>query len=212
MNINREAPFFTDNKERQSTQGQKLDPSLLDYIRYTSKFTRVDWIKYVTWVGMMIGLNVFVSTILFTGLGTGTSFPVYVWLIPISILGFTISIAFDNIAHSVIYKEWISLSEFTIHKFTTTAGIGSTVALILGYFYPQFFFIPILVLIGLSMVYSLIDEGIHWVRYSQGGSGLVEVSCHFGILLSHSIMMFTWLMWYLEGYQGVAQALSVFGL
>lgn len=211
MNVGYNPDLFNDSKENLSKNGQRLDPGVIEYLKYTRFFTKLDWIKYILWVGMMASLAVATLTFLTVGALNGASFPAYVWWIPISVIGFTIVISLDNIAHTVIYKDWISQSELTIHKFTTASGIGATVTLILGYHYPKIFFIPILVLIGLSIVYSLIDEGIHWIRYARGGSGIVEVTCHFFILVFHSIMSFVWLQWYLEGYAGVEATLAVFG-
>lgn len=203
--------LFEDNRINRSKNGQRLDPSLFEYIGYMKNFTRLDWIKYVAWIGMMLSLAISTFTFLFIGYSNGADYPVYVWLIPIATIGFTLAISLDNIAHTTIYREYISDSELTIHKFTTASGIASNVSLILGYAYSDLFYIPIIIFIALSIVYSLIDEVIHWIRFSKGGSGFIEVTCHFFILTFHPIMVFAWFKWYLGGYQGVAETLAAMG-
>lgn len=207
----KEPTLFQDNRQQKAIHVQRVDPNPIEYLKALKQFTRLDWIKYILWVGMMLGLAAATFTFLWIGHINGANFPSYVWLIPICTMGFTLVISLDNIAHTVIYRDWISQSELTIHKFTTSAGIGSNLALVLGYKYHDFFYVPILILIALSIVYSLIDEAIHWIRYSQGGSGLVEVTCHFFILVFHPIMVFAWLKWYLDGYSGVAETLAAMG-
>ncbi|MHA2100069.1 MAG: hypothetical protein ACW99A_15445 [Candidatus Kariarchaeaceae archaeon] len=203
--------LFEDNRNNRSKYGERLDPGIFEYLGYLKTFTKMDWIKYIAWIGMMFSLAVATMSFLLIGNANGAYFPIYVWLIPVATIGFTLVISLDNIAHSAIYKDWISESEVTIHKFTTASGIASNVSLVLGYAYSDLFYIPIIIFLALSIIYSLIDEVIHWIRYSKGGSGIVEVTCHFYILVFHPIMVFAWFKWYLDGYQGVAETLSAMG-
>jgi len=80
--------------------------------------------------------------------------------------------------------------------------------LCLAYHFPVFLRIPTAVLIGLSIVYSLVDEFFHWRRYVTLHSDRVEMWSHVGILTGHMIMIFAWWNWFDEGYPGVAETLS----
>ncbi|MHA2252517.1 MAG: hypothetical protein ACXAD7_19285, partial [Candidatus Kariarchaeaceae archaeon] len=169
MLTNIDTGLFEDNRMNRSKYGERLDPSVIEYLGYLRTFTRLDWIKYIAWIGMMFSLAVATMTFLLVGNANGANFPIYVWLIPIATIGFTLAISLDNIAHSAIYTDWISESELTIHKFTTASGIASNMSLVLGYVYSDLFYIPIIIFLALSIIYSLIDEVIHWIRYSKGG-------------------------------------------
>ncbi|MCY3413116.1 MAG: hypothetical protein INQ03_15870 [Candidatus Heimdallarchaeota archaeon] len=198
--------FFKDNQQTYK------EATFMDYINATNQFTKVDWIKYIGWVGMMLGLGIATLVFLLIGQANGANYPSYVWLIPIGTFGFTFAISLDNIGHTILYADRISHTELTIHKFTTTNGVLSTIFLILGYAYHDFFFIPILITIALSIFYSFIDEAIHWIRFSQGGSGIIEVTMHFLIMLFHPMMIFAWLYWYIKDYPGVAETLAALGV
>jgi hypothetical protein len=195
-----------------SERGQRLDPNLLEYLSYYKTFSRRDWIIYLSWVGIMLALGL--STLIFflVGSSNGVNFPVYTWLIPIGILTFTFAITFDNIAHSAIYKQWIDPAEYMVHNFSTVAGVLTVFALMAGYDYPTLMRVPIYVFAFLSILYSLIDEAMHWFRYARGGSGYVEVTMHFLILVGHTTMVLAWIWWYETGYEGVAATLSALGL
>ena len=193
-------------------KGQRFNPNPIEYLRLTKKFTQRDWVIYIFWIGIMYGLGGAMSIFLIAGLFAGAVYPPFVWLIPIGIFTFSVSITWDNIAHTVIYKEWITDSEYMVHNFSTASGVMSVFALLLAFEFPEFMKVPVYVFAVLSVVYSLIDESMHWERYSRGGSGWVEVTCHFGILIGHSLMLLAWIFWYEDGYQGFAEALSFWGI
>jgi len=199
------------SKEELSPRGQRLDPNPLEYIRMTSKFTKRDWIIYIFWIGIMYGLGFTILGFLLFGLSNGATYPDYVWLIPAGILTFSVAITFDNIAHTVIYKPWISDAEYMIHNFSTATGVLTVFTLLGGYQYTELLRIPIYVFAGLSIIYSLIDEAMHWIRYADGGSGWVEVTAHFLILVGHTTMVLAWIFWFEQGYEGFGQALSFWG-
>lgn len=190
----------------------RINPGFIGYLKAMKEFTARDWIIYITWVGVMFGL--FVATLSFLILSSfnNADFPVYVWLIPIGILTFTFAIFFDTIAHMVIYKQWLSDAEWTVHRFATSSGVLTVFALIAGFDFPVFMQIPIYVFAALSILYSLIDEMMHWIRYAQGGSGWLEVTMHFLILVGHTTMVVAWILWYEQGYPGVAETIAALGL
>ncbi len=177
------------------------------YASRVREFDFKDWIVYVLWVGMMYGL--FTVVTLFIGVGhfNGVQFPAYVYNIPVGIFIFSTAIAFDTIGHRTIYKEFLEKAEALVHHITIFAGITSVLVLCLAYHFPVFLKIPALVLIALSIIYSLIDEGLHWYRYLSKSSDRVEMWSHFFILLGHMIMILSWWQWYSEGYQGVNETL-----
>ncbi len=177
------------------------------YASRVREFDFKDWIVYVLWVGMMYGL--FAVVTLFIGVGhfNGVQFPAYVYNIPVGIFIFSTAIAFDTIGHRTIYKEFLEKAEALVHHITIFAGITSVLVLCLAYHFPVFLKIPALVLIALSIIYSLIDEGLHWYRYLSKYSDRVEMWSHFFILLGHMIMILSWWQWYSEGYQGVNETL-----
>jgi hypothetical protein len=63
----------------------------------------------------------------------------------------------------------------------------------------------------LSILYSIIDEAMHWFRYAQQKSDRVEMWSHFGIFLGHLIFICSWSWWFLQGYPGVTETLQVLG-
>ncbi|MHA2502555.1 MAG: hypothetical protein ACXAE3_06790 [Candidatus Kariarchaeaceae archaeon] len=206
-----EIPNNIDRSGVITKRGQRLDPSPLDYIRATQRFSQRDWVIYVLWVGIMHGLWITITGFLLAGLTRGAEYPPFVWLIPIGIFIFSTSITFDNIAHTVIYKAWITDSEYMVHNFSTASGVATVFALLAGYEFPDLMRVPIYVFAALSVIYSLIDEAMHWERYSRGGSGWVEVTCHFGILVGHTLMVLAWIFWFEAGYPGFGEALTFWG-
>ncbi|PKL74607.1 MAG: hypothetical protein CVV27_19620 [Candidatus Melainabacteria bacterium HGW-Melainabacteria-1] len=172
------------------------------------EFNPTDWLVYVLWIGLMLGLFLSVSGFLALGLSRGVVFPDYVWIIPIGIFLFVASIALDTIGHRTIYQQELRKGESLVHGITIFCGIGSVVALVAAYAKPGFFWIPAACLTGLSVLYSLIDEALHWLRYFQHKSDRVEMWSHFGILFGHSLMMTGWWVWFSQGYPGVAQTLG----
>lgn len=177
------------------------------YVGRVREFERVDWAVYLAWVGLMLGLLAATLGFLAVGHVNGVRYPSEAWLLPVGAGVFALSIAIDTVGHRTIYKEEISRAEGLVHHITIFAGIGSCVLLCLAYSYPHGTWIPALVLTGLSMLYSLIDEAFHWRRYIQKYSDRVEMWSHVGILTGHSILMIAWWWWFYDGYAGVRETL-----
>jgi len=180
-------------------------------IKYTANiltFSAQDWIAYVAWVGLMFGLLGAVSGFLFVGWWGSVVYPSYVWNIPIGTFIFVVAISIDTIGHRTIYRKELEKAERLVHHVTIFAGITSVLALCLAYTYPGFMRIPALVLVALSICYSLIDEAFHWHRYYNLQSDRFEMWSHFFIFLGHLIMILAWWHWFEEGYPGVAETLA----
>lgn len=178
------------------------------YVSRVQQFKKTDWLTYIAWVGLMFGL--FFSTAGFVWMGhvNGVQYPAYVWNVPIGTFIFVGAIAFDTIGHRTIYKEELKKGEALVHHITIFAGITSCLLLCLAYSSPVFFRIPSLVMISLSIIYSLIDEALHWRRYLNGFSDRVEMWSHFFIFVGHLLMILSWWQWFDEGYPGVKETLQ----
>ena len=173
------------------------------------EFKREDWIVYLIWVGLMLGLVLSTGGFLMFGHLNGVSYPAEAWLVPIGAAIFTVSIAFDTIGHRTIYKEAILKDgEGLVHHITIFHGIGSCVLLCAAYSHRGAFWIPAMVLTVLSFVYSLIDEYFHWRRYVMHNTDRVEAWSHTGILTGHLIMMIAWWSFFFKGYPGVAETVA----
>lgn len=177
------------------------------YASRVKLFSPVDWIVYVVWVGMMYGLFAVVTGFLWVGSAHGVEYPAYVWNVPIGIFIFSTAIAFDTIGHRTVYKEFLQKGEALVHHITIFFGITSVLLLCLAFHFPVFLRIPTLVLIALSVVYSLIDEALHWHRYLTENSDRVEMWSHSFIFVGHLIMVMAWWQWFADGYPGVAATL-----
>jgi hypothetical protein len=177
------------------------------YANQARSFDRRDWLAYAAWVGLMLGLLAAVSGFLAIGHAHGVRYPEYVWNLPIGTAIFVVAIAFDTIGHRTTYKEELQKGEALVHHITIFAGITSVLALCLGYAHPSLMRVPALSLIALSIVYSLVDEVMHWRRYLTQKCDRVESWSHFFILLGHTIMILTWWTWFDAGYPGVAETL-----
>jgi hypothetical protein len=177
------------------------------YVGRIREFKRVDWLVYLTWVGLMLGLVAASGGFLLTGHRAGVTFPPEAWLVPVGAMIFAISIAVDTIGHRTIYKEALRGGEQLVHHVTIVNGIGSCVLLCAAYPHDTALAIPAMVMTVLSFIYSLIDEAFHWRRYMKGISDRVEMWSHAGILFGHGTMMVAWWVWYQGGYQGVAATL-----
>lgn len=178
------------------------------YASRVREFSKTDWLVYAIWVGMMYGLFFVVSGFLWMGARAGVSYPAYVWNIPVGIFIFSTAISFDTIGHRTVYKAYLQKAEALVHHITIFAGISSTVLLCLAYTWPVALRIPTLVLVALSIVYSLIDEALHWHRYMTRHSDRVEMWSHFFIFVGHLIMILAWWQWFEAGYPGVAETLA----
>ena len=178
------------------------------YVGRMRAFRREDWLVYVAWVGLMVGLCSSTGGFLLAGALHGVEFPAEAWLVPLGAVIFTVSIAIDTVGHRTIYKEAIAGGESLVHGITIFAGIGSCVLLCASYGHRHAFWIPALVLTVLSFVYSLVDEAFHWRRYVTDHADRVEMWSHVGILVGHATMMSGWWAWLLVGYPGVAETLE----
>lgn len=178
------------------------------YASRVKQFTNLDWVVYAAWVGMMYGLFFAVAGFLALGAAAGVTYPAYVWNIPIGVFIFSTAIAFDTIGHRTVYKEYIAKAEALVHHITIFAGISSTLLLCLAYHWPDFLKIPVLVMIALSVFYSIVDEALHWHRYMTQNSDRVEMWSHFFIFVGHMIMVFAWWHWFIEGYPGVKETIA----
>lgn len=181
------------------------------YVGRAREFSARDWLVYVAWVGLMLGLVCATGGFLIAGRRGGVSFPAEAWLVPLGAVVFTLSIAVDTIGHRTVYKQAISGAEGLVHAITIFCGIGSCVLLTAAFDHRKSMWIPAAVLTGLSFVYSLVDEAFHWRRYVRQYADRIEMCSHVGILIGHSTMMVAWWAWFFEGYSGVRETLGYFG-
>lgn len=173
------------------------------------EFKRDDWVVYLLWVGLMLGLVFSTGGFLLFGHSHGVDYPTEAWLVPVGAIIFTISIAIDTIGHRTIYKQYIlEAGEGLVHHITIFHGIGSCVLLCAAHTHRGAFWIPAMVLTVLSFVFSLVDEYFHWRRYVMGHTDRVEAWSHTGILTGHLIMMLAWWTYFFQGYPGVAETLG----
>jgi hypothetical protein len=178
------------------------------YANQARAFDAKDWLAYAAWVGLMLGLLCSVSGFLALGVSNGVHYPEYVWNVPAGTAVFVLAIAFDTIGHRTTYKAELAKGEALVHQITIFAGIASVVCLCLAYAHPGLMRIPALTFTGLSFVYSLIDEALHWRRYLSNKCDRVESWSHFFIFVGHLTMMIGWWTWFEDGYPGVAQTLE----
>jgi hypothetical protein len=183
--------------------------ALAVYVGRIREFDRTDWLVYLGWVGMMIGLVASTGGFLLVGSRVGVAWPAEAWLVPIGAAIFTIAIAIDTIGHRTVYKEVLRGGEQLVHHITIACGVGSVVLLVLAYDHPVCA-IPAMVLTVMSFVYSLVDEAFHWRRYVRSKADVVEMWSHVGIFVGHGIMMLGWWRWYQLGYPGVRETLAAF--
>lgn len=185
-----------------------------DFFLYTGRmsvFQREDWRVYFLWTGLMLGLFFAVTGFIAVGALNGVRFPSYVWNVPIGTFIFVVAISIDTIGHRTVYREALRQGEELVHHITIAAGISSVVLLCLGYHFRVFLAIPALSFTALSIFYSVIDEAMHWERYVRGKSDRIEMWSHFFIFVGHTIMMASWVYWFVQGYPGVAETLKAFG-
>lgn len=193
-------------------QGRNFIQDVIAYASQMKKFEREDWMVYFAWVGLMSGLVFSVFGFLGVGYVNGVHYPDYVWNIPIGTAIFVISISFDTIGHRSTYKKVLAKGEALVHHITIFAGIATVILLCLAYDHRDFFKIPAVCMLGLSVMYSFIDEMLHWHRYMTLNSDRVEMWAHFGIFTGHSIQIFSWWYWFDQGYPGVKETLVFLGM
>lgn len=178
------------------------------YVANARSFSAFDWLCYVAWVGLMMGLLFATGGFVAVGYYNDVAYPGYVWNLPVGVAIFVLAIAFDTIGHRTIYKEELKKGEQLVHHITIFAGITSCLMLCLAYTWPVGLRIPSLVLIALSIFYSVVDEALHWRRYLNGYSDRVEMWSHFFIFVGHTLMILSWWQWFNDGYPGVKETLS----
>ncbi len=178
------------------------------YVGRIRQFTRADWIVYVAWVGLMLGLVAATGGFLLVGRAAGVDFPAEAWLVPGGAAVFSVAIAIDTIGHRTIYREALRGGEALVHHITIFAGVASCILLCAAYPQRAGFAILAMVTTAVSFLYSLIDEAFHWRRYVQQKTDRVEMWSHVFILLGHGTMMLAWWRFYALGYPGVAETLG----
>jgi len=182
------------------------------YLGRIRQFQRIDWIVYLCWVGLMLGMCFATGGFVGVGRHAGAPLPAEAGLVPLGAVIFTLAIALDTIGHRTIYKQALRGGEAMVHHIIIGLGITSCVLLCAAYGGGATYAIPALVLTVLSFIYSLVDEAMHWRRYLSGRSDVVEMWSHVFILVGHGVMMTGWWLWYAHGYRGVAETLVALGL
>ncbi|HVV84797.1 MAG TPA: hypothetical protein VHE35_17155, partial [Kofleriaceae bacterium] len=183
---------------------------LVVYVARIRDFERNDWLVYLAWVGLMLGLVASTGGFLAAGTRHGVRFPLEAWLVPLGAAVFTVAIAIDTIGHRTIYKEALRGGEQLVHHITIACGVASCVLLTLAYQRPGVW-VPAMVFTVLSFLYSLVDEVFHWRRYTGGRADPVEMWSHVGIFIGHGTMMLGWWRFYQLGYPGVRETLAALG-
>ncbi len=184
--------------------------ALAIYVGRIREFDRTDWLVYLGWVGMMLGLVASTAGFLLVGRARGVTWPAEAYLVPIGAAGFAVAIAIDTIGHRTIYKEALRGGEQLVHHITIVCGVTSCVLLVIAYQHPVVA-IPAMVFTVMSFVYSLVDEVFHWRRYMTHRADPVEMWSHVGIFIGHGTMMLGWWRCYQLGYPGVSETLAALG-
>ncbi|HEY6035741.1 MAG TPA: hypothetical protein VIV58_15810 [Kofleriaceae bacterium] len=177
------------------------------YVGRIREFDRTDWLVYLVWIGMMLGLVGTTGGFVLLGRAHGVTWPPEAYLVPIGAAVFTIAIAIDTIGHRTIYKAALRGGEQLVHHITILCGVASCVLLVLAYSYRGCA-IPALVFTVMSFVYSLVDEVFHWRRYTSAKADPVEMWSHVAIFIGHGTMMLGWWRCYQLGYPGVKATLA----
>jgi hypothetical protein len=185
--------------------------ALAIYVGRIRQFQRGDWLVYLGWVGLMAGLCAASSLFLYLGRQARARFPADAYLVPLGAAIFTLAIAVDTIGHRTIYKDVLRGGEALVHQVTIASGIGACVLLMAAYPQRAAVATAAMVLTALSLIYSLVDEVMHWRRYLTRRSDAVEMWSHLFILIGHGTMMAGWWRWYFQGYRGVPETLAALG-
>jgi len=178
------------------------------YVGRIREFDRTDWLVYIAWIGMMLGLVFSTGGFWLVGHLNGVPWPAEAIMVPLGAAVFTVSIAIDTIGHRTIYKEVLKGGEQLVHHITIVCGVTSCVLLVLAYNHPGLA-IPAMVFTVMSFVYSLVDEAFHWRRYVSDKADTVEMWSHVGIFIGHGTMMLGWWLCYYQGYPGVKATLAL---
>ena len=177
------------------------------YVGRIREFDRTDWLVYLVWIGMMLGLVGSTGGFVLVGRVYGVTWLSEAYLVPIGAAVFTVAIAIDTIGHRTIYKAVLRGGEQLVHHITILCGVASCVLLVLAYS-SRAWAIPALVFTVMSFVYSLVDEVFHWRRYTSAKADPVEMWSHVAIFIGHGIMMLGWWRCYQLGYPGVKATLA----
>ena len=90
--------------------------ALAIYVGRIRDFDRTDWLVYLGWVGMMLGLVFGTGGFVLAGRAHGVAWPAEAYLVPIGAAGFAIAIAIDTIGHRTIYKQALRGGEQLVHQ------------------------------------------------------------------------------------------------
>src|SRR5574338_1369491 len=104
--------------------------ALAIYVGRIREFERVDWIVYLSWVGMMLGLVIATSGFLLFGMAVDVTWPAEAWTVPAGAFVFAVSIGIDTIGHRTIYKEVLRGGEQLVHHITILCGATSVIGLV----------------------------------------------------------------------------------
>ncbi|HEY0986790.1 MAG TPA: hypothetical protein VGD80_07050 [Kofleriaceae bacterium] len=180
------------------------------YIGRIREFDRNDWLVYLGWVGLMLGLVASTGGFWLVGHLHDVPWPAEAAMVPIGALVFTGAIAIDTIGHRTIYKQALKGGEQLVHHITIVCGVASCVLLMLAYDHPGLA-VPAMAFTAMSFVYSLVDEVFHWRRYTSDQADTVEMWSHVGIFIGHGTMMIGWWRCFQLGYPGVKETLAALG-
>ena len=87
------------------------------YANQARAFEAKDWLAYMAWVGLMVGLFCAIAGFLAVGRAHGVTFPEYVWNVPIGAGVFVVAIAFDTIGHRTTYREELEKGEALVFRY-----------------------------------------------------------------------------------------------
>ncbi len=180
------------------------------YVGRIRQFERIDWVVYLSWVGLMLGLVVTTGGFVWIGRAHGAPWPGEAYLVPAGAAVFAVAIAIDTIGHRTIYKQVLRGGEQLVHHITIGCGVASCVLLAAAYS-ERALWIPAMVFTALSVLYSIIDEGFHWKRYTSERADPVEMWSHVAIFVGHTTMMLGWWRCLQLGYPGVRETLAALG-
>jgi hypothetical protein len=180
------------------------------YVGRIREFDRTDWLVYLGWVGMMLGLVASTGGFWLVGHLHRVPWPAEAVMVPIGAAVFTVAISIDTIGHRTIYKEALEGGEQLVHHITIVCGVASCILLVLAYDHPGLA-VPAMAFTVMSFVYSLVDEVFHWRRYTSEKADTVEMWSHVGIFIGHATMMIGWWRCYQLGYPGVDETLAALG-
>ena len=122
-------------RRRDSEPRPKLSAlvAVATYVGRIRQFQRIDWIVYLAWVGLMLGLCFTTGGFVWVGRRAGAPLPPEATLVPLGAMIFTLAIAVDTIGHRTIYKEALRGGEALVHHIIIVAGIASCVLLCAAY-------------------------------------------------------------------------------